>query len=852
MIFCSIGFGRAKYQGIAGKGGKVVKTSTTISYKLNETYPSCTVTVYKTGTLTLAPIYSNNSGSVKANPFTADSSAGYFFYADNGRYDVKFSGTGIVTPFTVSDVVLSDLTEPFNVLNFGAACNGVTDTFVSINSTISAIVATGHIGKLQLPQGLPCLVSDITIPSTVIVDYTQGGSWSIAPTHTITIQGPELGLELRNQVYFNPGSNGFISFAGNKTKSIYYPENWGDSTTNFSPILNAAILALTTAPAPAGEISLASRDYKFTDTVFVGTLVGGGGLGAFTGVSIGGTNGLVGTSLTWNGATNIPFFKVSRGRFPHFHDALIVNNVAKGSISAILETGTDVSMQTHGGHYERLTIRGFYKGIESGDAGINSAAEYGLMDRVDFQNNTYGFYAAANFNSLSYTFSHCEFLSNSYGIFTQTAYALTVLGSGATSNTVADISVSGTGNTLIVIGWDGESGKQFIIASNQASISVQEVHLRSYHPVSGNALFVLDSGSDYSTTHSIRNVIVNPNSMSSGPTGPQFIDATNGGLVITENCTITNVDIFKNTGTYNTYSGSSAGVSYVQKGIKIIDNVSGVLLYHLPDDEGVVENTSRVSKITSIANQGLNYLRRIPLQNINVLRGISATKTNANNLRGQYTFVGGDAGVKAITFKRTVADGVTTSGNLTVTSATIVFNAFDVGKRIVVGKAGPNPIVSIGESGNSLGASATATINSSGVVTGIVITNGGVGFTGTPTVTISDPYGYGSGATATATVVAGVVTNIAVGAGGTNYGYLVTPIINYTNVTTVDIGAIMFNTTVGATLVVGQDEVDANYIITVTGSANETFKVTSKATTGFTITSSNNASTATVDWILVR
>lgn len=47
-------------------------------------------------------------------------------------------------------------------------------------------------------------------------------------------------------------------------------------------------------------------------------------------------------------------------------------------------------------------------------------------------------------------------------------------------------------------------------------------------------------------------------------------------------------------------------------------------------------------------------------------------------------------------------------------------------------------------------------------------------------------------------------------------------------------------------------ETDSTYFIAISGSANETFWVTSKATTGFTLNSSNAASTATVNWILIR
>lgn len=100
---------RAKLQGIAGKGGKTVKTSTSVSYELLETYPNCTIDVYLTGTTTHATIYSDNSGTVKANSFFSNSTdASWSFYVDNGRYDIKFSGTGIVTPYTLSDYIFLD------------------------------------------------------------------------------------------------------------------------------------------------------------------------------------------------------------------------------------------------------------------------------------------------------------------------------------------------------------------------------------------------------------------------------------------------------------------------------------------------------------------------------------------------------------------------------------------------------------------------------------------------------------------------------------------------------------------------------------------------------------------------
>lgn len=72
------------------------------------TFPSATVTVFETGTLTLASIWTNSSGSTpQANPFTANADATYGFFGTAGAVvDIRFSGGGITTPFTISSVIV--------------------------------------------------------------------------------------------------------------------------------------------------------------------------------------------------------------------------------------------------------------------------------------------------------------------------------------------------------------------------------------------------------------------------------------------------------------------------------------------------------------------------------------------------------------------------------------------------------------------------------------------------------------------------------------------------------------------------------------------------------------------------
>ena len=75
---------------------------------------------------------------------------------------------------------------------------------------------------------------------------------------------------------------------------------------------------------------------------------------------------------------------------------------------------------------------------------------------------------------------------------------------------------------------------------------------------------------------------------------------------------------------------------------------------------------------------------------------------------------------------------------------------------------------------NKVGASATAVVSIAGTVTSIVINDGGVGYTTTPTVSISQPIGFGTTAVqntalTSVTISGGVVTGIAVTFGGGGY-----------------------------------------------------------------------------------
>lgn len=145
----------SRFQGFAEKGALVF--SVTSTSRAQQSYPGATATVYLAGTSTLATIYADNSLTPKSNPFTVDSSGLYSFYALTRLYDIRFSGTGITTPFTIAaNGTISSLPtnySVFDIKDYGATDNGTTDDDSSaINSAIAALNSVGR-GILSIPAG---------------------------------------------------------------------------------------------------------------------------------------------------------------------------------------------------------------------------------------------------------------------------------------------------------------------------------------------------------------------------------------------------------------------------------------------------------------------------------------------------------------------------------------------------------------------------------------------------------------------------------------------------------------------------------------------------------------------------
>ncbi len=133
-----------KAQGYVENGNLVITVGgVSAAQKAMGSYPQAQVAVYNTGTLVLSTIYSDNSSTPKANPFTSATNGYFFFYALNGRYDITFSGGGLSAPLTFGDVLLAD---PFAAGGVVTSFNGRTGAIVPANNDYTARLI------LSLPQ----------------------------------------------------------------------------------------------------------------------------------------------------------------------------------------------------------------------------------------------------------------------------------------------------------------------------------------------------------------------------------------------------------------------------------------------------------------------------------------------------------------------------------------------------------------------------------------------------------------------------------------------------------------------------------------------------------------------------
>lgn len=168
MLWSSPAMAYVKYQNWCQQGGQKVSVSGLNSTTtVQRSFPTCTIAVYTSGTVNLATLYSDTSGTPLGNPFTNQNTTTgqFFFFAANGYYDIQITATGL-SPYTLTNIALgnSSSISVNNVMDYGARCDGSTND----QAAFASVALLG--GTTVIPGSL----SGCVVPATVT--FAQSGS----------------------------------------------------------------------------------------------------------------------------------------------------------------------------------------------------------------------------------------------------------------------------------------------------------------------------------------------------------------------------------------------------------------------------------------------------------------------------------------------------------------------------------------------------------------------------------------------------------------------------------------------------------------------------------------------------
>lgn len=268
---------RDKLQGWCAQGGVAVSipgTQGSGSQRFEQTFPNATVNVFVAGTATLATLYADPTGTAQANPFTANSQGYWTFYTDTILVDVRCSSGGISAPFTFG--ALRTPNEWFNVMDFGAKCDGTTNDYTAINNANTAATTLTGGGTVYFPDSSTrCrIATNLTFSSDVTAAFSGGGGITVDSGVTVAFNG---GIQAPLTPIFAGVGTVTISPSDRSGNREIYPQWWGakgDNSTDDTTALTAWLAALgvgniEVALTGYGEGFLPAGIYKYTSNLTV-------------------------------------------------------------------------------------------------------------------------------------------------------------------------------------------------------------------------------------------------------------------------------------------------------------------------------------------------------------------------------------------------------------------------------------------------------------------------------------------------------------------------------------------------------------------------------------------------------
>lgn len=299
-LFASFSFAQThgEYQGNCARGNKTILTAGIVSTtKTLQSYSSCTVSVYETGTLSLATLY-DSSDTPLTNPFTANTDGSYQFFTDSIFVDIQLSGGGIPSPFTLgAQSIINPLATAniYNILMFGGVCNGVNSEDAGAFQNAIDFVPPGSI--ITTPSG--CRISSqVTIDKPLTL--SAGGPGNPTAQLLLGVNSINMflvsntnGVTFLNLGFDANGHTGAVAVAlSSATTTRFDNINWSGAWTN--PVTATASLFTTflggRVNAGSGQMSFinSSNNITFVNTTFNSAI---GGLLAHNGAGLNITGG---------------------------------------------------------------------------------------------------------------------------------------------------------------------------------------------------------------------------------------------------------------------------------------------------------------------------------------------------------------------------------------------------------------------------------------------------------------------------------------------------------------------------------------------------------------------------------
>lgn len=510
---------------------------------------------------------------------------------------------------------------------FVPVCTGSASADTAKFTTIKTTVGATNQATIKLPYKLTasqrCKVNDLSLTANITLDNTDGSGIAIVTGQMLTVLGPIVAPP--KQLFFNATAGlGTVSFSGNTTIADAPPEWWGGGAAVAATTDTAAWVADNAALVTigSGDILLGPGGYLLNGS---GVTLGSNSVGAFTGIGMRGTNGAVGTTITYSGTGD--GITVRNGRYNRLTDFSLVKSGAKGTSRGIVITGPGGGGAfTFFSEMERVTVSNFHIGVENGNT--VSGADADLVDyrHVTLEGNDIGLKVTGANSTMIHAWDTSIGRSATYGVYlaAQGGGQVNWYGGSFGGNTIsfyndgtdANYNLQGIRDEYLN-GGVGGTGYQFI--RNEASfgtIKVSNYHIAGdgvtvpTYPVisnNGGVVQIIDStfgaGADHLT-----------------PFGPGTAGAQVGGnttLLMSGNTVNENVPLFST-------NGNLAGMSYrLENNLKISD----VGVYSDWDDErGVIDSVgagarSVISKSTptsassSIVHQE-NFLTRLLATNV--------------------------------------------------------------------------------------------------------------------------------------------------------------------------------------------------------------------------------------------